>query len=310
MNVFGMVTTGPSHAYTPYALASFFQTTPFGADDRFVLIDNDGTYGPPPAAWPQVTYLANPVPAGFAANVNQVLRLARSCGADLFFLNNDLIFPPGWLEPLQVREPALLSPVSNFQFPVRVSDWWCGPLLDLADYLGHEDQLRALVRAHGERHAGYRPALRLTFFCIKIPAAIQEAVGELDEGFGRGGGEDYDYCLRCHRAGFPVAWALGSYVLHFMGKSTWRGGETPTQRQQREQAYLTAFRAKWGEALLEAVALGRTAKLRALPGVGEALARGDFRSAVEQALHWEAGCSPPEERGTEPQGAAPQGLAG
>jgi hypothetical protein len=152
MNVFGMVTTGPAHAYTPYALASFFETTPFGADDRFVLIDNDGSYRPPPDGWPQVTYLANPVPAGFAANVNQVLRLARACGAGLFFLNNDLIFTPGWLEPLQVREPALLSPVSNFQFPVRVSDWWCGPLLDLADYLGHEDQLRALVRAHGERH--------------------------------------------------------------------------------------------------------------------------------------------------------------
>jgi len=66
-----------------------------------------------------------------------------------------------------------------------------------------------------------------------------------------------------------------------MGKSTWRGAETPDQRQQREQAYLAAFRAKWGQPLLEAVALGRTQKLRALPGVGEALARGDFHSAVE-----------------------------
>jgi GT2 family glycosyltransferase len=281
MNVSGMVTTRPSHAYTACALASFFQTTPFGADDRFVLVDNDGTYGPPPDAWPQVTYLANPVPYGFAANVNQVLRLARACGADLFFLNNDLIFTPGWFAPLGVVEPALLSPVSNFQSPGRVGDWWCGPFLDLADYQGHEEHLRALVRAHQARHTGYRAVLKLRFYCIKIPWAVGEAVGELDEGFGRGGGEDGDYCLRCHRAGFPVAWALGSYVLHFMGKSTWRGAETPDQRQQREQAYLAAFRAKWGQPLLEAVALGRTQKLRALPGVGEALARGDFHSAVE-----------------------------
>ena len=117
MNVSGMVTTRPSHAYTACALASFFQTTPFGADDRFVLIDNDGTYGPPPDAWPQVTYLANPVPYGFAANVNQVLRLARACGADLFFLNNDLIFTPGWFAPLGSLSPRCCRRCRTFSLP-------------------------------------------------------------------------------------------------------------------------------------------------------------------------------------------------
>ena len=224
MNVFGMVTTRHSHAYTAYALESFFRTTPLGLTDLFVLIDNDGTYpGTPVAAGRAVTRLTNAAPLGFAANVNQVLRLARARRADLFFLNNDLIFPPGWLEPLLSGPVGLLSPVSNFQFPDRVAGWSCGPVLDLADYQGHAEHLRALVRAHQARHTGYRAVLKLTFFCIKIPAAVQEAVGELDEGFGRGAGEDYDYCLRCHRAGFPVALALGSYVLHFMGKSTWRG---------------------------------------------------------------------------------------
>ena len=311
MNVFGMVTTRHSHAYTAPALESFFRSTPFGFTDLFALIDNDGTYPRPPGGdGPSVIRLTNAVPLGFAANVNQVLRIARARRADLFFLNNDLIFPPGWLEPLQGGPVGLLSPVSNFEFPARVGDWSCGPVLDLADYQGHAEHLRALVRAHQARHTGYRAVLKLTFFCIKIPAAIQEAVGELDEGFGRGAGEDYDYCLRCHRAGFSVAWALGSYVLHFMGKSTWRGAETPQQRQEREQAYLMAFRAKWGEALLEAVALNRTEKLHALSGVGEALARGDFRSAVEQALRWEVGDSPPGERATERQGPAPQEVAG
>jgi GT2 family glycosyltransferase len=140
-----------------------------------------------------------------------------------------------------VAEPGLLSPVSNFQFPYRVGDWACGPVLDLPDFLGHEDQLHALVQAHRARHGGYRPALKLSFFCIKVPAQVQETVALLDEGFGPGGGEDDDYCLRCHLAGVPVRFALGSYVLHFMGKSTWRGAETPEQRRQREQHYLTAL---------------------------------------------------------------------
>jgi hypothetical protein len=58
------------------------------------------------------------------------------------------------------------------------------------------------------------------------------------------------------------------------------------------------------------VALGRTQKLHALLGVGGALARGDFRSAVEQVLRWEAGSSFPKERGIERQRAAPEGVAG
>jgi GT2 family glycosyltransferase len=230
MNTFGMVTTRHSHAYTGHALESFFRTTPLGADDRFVLVDNDGTYLPPPRpGWPRVTRIVNREPLGFAANVNQVMRMARERGADLFFLNNDLIFTPGWLEPLRVRDLGLLSPVSNFQFPYCCRDWDCGRCLDLADYLGHEDHLREIAQVHQARARGYQRVLKVPFFCIKIPFAIQEAVGYLDEDFGRGGGEDDDYCLRCHRAGFPVGFALASYVLHFVGKST-RAGSSAAKR--------------------------------------------------------------------------------
>ena len=73
-------------------------------------------------------------------------------------------------------------------------------------------------------------------------------------------------------------------MLHFMAKPTWRGAETPEQRRQREQAYLAALRAKWGARLLDALVLSRPEKLGRLPGVGEALACGDFRGAVEQTL--------------------------
>src|SRR6516225_2961287 len=58
MNVFGMVTTRHSHAYTALALESFFRTTPLGLTDLFVLIDNDGTYPLPPGGdGPSVTRL-------------------------------------------------------------------------------------------------------------------------------------------------------------------------------------------------------------------------------------------------------------
>jgi GT2 family glycosyltransferase len=251
-----MVTTRHSEAYTAHALRSFFQSTPFAADDRFLLIDNDGTYNTPMEE-PRVTLVRNAVPLGFAANVNQVMRIAREHCADLFFLNNDLIFTPHWLEPLLIGLPAVVCAVSNAQHPERVNGWECGPVLDLADYLGHEDALQEVVRRHQARVRGYQAVLTAAFFAVKIPAAVQAAVGELDEGFGPGGGEDWDYCLRCHRAGIRVLLAHDAYVLHFMGKSTWRGAETADQRQAREEAYLTAFRAKWGQRLLEAVLRGQ-----------------------------------------------------
>jgi GT2 family glycosyltransferase len=280
MNVFGMVTTRHSHAYTAEALRSFFHTTPFAAGDRFVLIDNDGSYLAPPEE-PRVTLVRNAAPLSFAANVNQVLRIAREHRAELFFLNNDLIFTPHWLEPLLLNLPVVLSPVSNGQQPARVNGWDCGPQLDLADYLGHEEALRGWVCHRQATVRGYQPLLTLAFFCVKIPSLIQTAVGDLDERFAQGG-EDWDYCLRCHRAGFRVMLAHDAYVLHFMGKSTWRGAEAAEQRQAREEAFLRAFRDKWGPRLLEAVLRGQRGPGPAdgpLPGAGNP---GHFRQMVEQ----------------------------
>src|SRR5262249_43977992 len=112
---------------------------------------------------------------------------------------------------------------------------------------------------------------------------VQQEVGELDERFGAGGGEDWDYCLRCQAAGVPVQYALDSYVLHFMGKSTWRGAETPAQSRAREEMYLQAFREQWGRRLLEAVRDRRGASAANGP-VGQAWQRGDFRRVIEQLL--------------------------
>jgi GT2 family glycosyltransferase len=114
MNVFGMVTTRHSHAYTSHALESFFRSTLFALTDLFVLIDNDGTYPLPPGGdGPPVTRLTNAAPLGFAANLNQVLRIARARRADLFFLNNDLIFPPRLAGAAAVRVSGFA--VAGFQ---------------------------------------------------------------------------------------------------------------------------------------------------------------------------------------------------
>jgi hypothetical protein len=290
MIVYGMVTTQASQTYTPYALGSFFEATPFGPDDRFFLVDNAVHGHFPQPADPRVTAIRNPQPVCFSANVNQIVRLSRAAHADLIFLNNDLIFPPGWLAPMLAQPRALLSPVSNFQCPYRTPTWDCAPFLDLENYLGHEADFANVVRAHQASIRGYEPVLKVPFFCIKIPYEIQVTVGELDERL-RGGAEDDDYTLRCHRAAYPVMLALGSYVLHFQGKSTWRGAETPAQSRQREQEFMNAFRAKWGRRLLEVMILGRPEPIQANPQWWHEWQRGNYRSVIEQLIQAERAAS-------------------
>src|SRR5262249_2209419 len=145
-NIFGMVTTAASADYTPYALKTFFQNTPMKSKDQFFLIDNDGGWqggGDFPAA---VSILRNESPRGFAANVNQVLRIAAGEKADLYFLNNDLIFTPRWIEPLMVDQAAVISPLSNARAEYKVGNFVCKRFLDLKDYLGHESAVKEIAR--------------------------------------------------------------------------------------------------------------------------------------------------------------------
>ena len=97
---------------------------------------------------------------------------------------------------------------------------------------------------------------------MRVPHAVFESVGELDERFGAGGGEDVDYCVRCALAGIDVMLALDSYVLHFMGKSTWRGGESDEARRARDQKYRAAFAQKWGQPLHDLLLDGRDDDIR------------------------------------------------
>ena len=250
MNLFGMITVSASRDYAVLALRSFFRHTPAERIGAFVLLDNDGDF-----EWPadvpteHVTVLRNASPLGFAANANVLLGRAREHGADLFLLNNDLVFTAGWLDPLLADRPAILGPVSNAELPYRTATFALQPVMALADYVGHEDELDQLANAHRASHSGYQRVAAQPFFCVKIPATVYNGVGDFDERFGRGGAEDRDYTIRAWLAGFPHEIALGSYVLHFQGRSTWRGGETPEDTAARNEGYTTALRAKWGDAL-------------------------------------------------------------
>lgn len=256
MKLFAMVTTKYSERYTWLAIQTFFQFTPLAAEDRFILIDNDGTFDTTAAAgrYPRLEFLINAEPKSFAANVNFGLAQARIAGADLYQLNNDLVFSPGWLEPLAVDDRAIISPVCNMQFEYRHKDLHCRLTMEINDYLGKEQSFVELVELHRARHSGYKLEHSYPFYCVKIPRQVYEQIGDFDEAYGFAGFEDTDYILRCYLAGIPICFALGSFVLHFYGKSSWRVEADDPVRQQLakdNQQGERLFEQRWGKTLLE-----------------------------------------------------------
>jgi GT2 family glycosyltransferase len=279
MNIFAMVTTRHSHNYTNHAVRSLVEHSRLDLDDEVILIDNDADYsGLPADCPPKVKVLRNDAPRSFAANVNHIIDLARPRQATVVFLNNDLVFSRGWYEPLRPDGAYLLSPLSNAELQYSEGGLDCRLGMDLEEYLGKEQAFREIVRRHRNRVHGYLKVMSFAFFAVKIPYSVYSVVGNLDESFGVGGGEDRDYCIRCYQAGFELRYALNSYILHFQGKSTWRGAETREQTAARNRFYTERFIDKWGTALFNVACLNDLNKLPA--DLREAHEKGDFARVI------------------------------
>jgi GT2 family glycosyltransferase len=280
-----MVTTRRSHRYTPYALESFFLTTPLDPDDRFYLIDNDGLDDRGlQDRFPRARAVSPESPRGFAANVNHIMALAGEERADLFFLNNDLIFGEGWLSALMPDDPIILSPLCNQQVTYRVDGTPFPALMALEDYLGRESHLAAIVRYNRSQQEGIQVRPFIPFFCVKLPYSVYSRLGPLDEGFGVGGAEDNDYCLRAYLGGFQVAFARKSFVLHFAGKSTWHGAEDPAVTRQRDLKYRAAFERKWGRRLRAFSLDNQIGDTDLTPEMKEAFMACRFKDVIERLL--------------------------
>ncbi|RIL12151.1 MAG: hypothetical protein DCC75_00965 [Proteobacteria bacterium] len=265
MKLFGMVSTKDSLEYTKHALDTFARSTPLSAEDRFILIDNDGSYQSSGITAPFKLELAvNSSPLSFAANANNAVNMALELRADLFFLNNDVIFFESWIDPMLIEDDSILSPLCNREVLYGISIVVCKsghvantfvnkPIMQLSDYLENRGAFAAIIEAHRKVAHGYAPVFMLPFFCVKIPLRILETIGRFDESFGKAGGEDYDYCMRTYLAGFDVRYALSSYLVHFCGKSSWSGAETEAEQIAREEKFRGVFRDKWGDQLFRLV---------------------------------------------------------
>jgi GT2 family glycosyltransferase len=239
---FCMIHTEKSKEYTYKAIESFIKHTNFTEIDRFFLIDNDNSFV---GETQGIEIVKNQSPKSFAENINQILKIAIENNSDFVLLSNDIIFTPNWLEPL-VGNDSINIPLSNQQVTAKTDKFELKPLMDLADYIGNEIELEILSNRITTEYESIDEPKVIPYFCFYLPYNISSKVGLFDENFGLAGGEDIDYRLRAELEGYKTKIITKSYLLHFMGKSTWRGGETDVETDERNQKYYQYFISKWG----------------------------------------------------------------
>ena len=166
-------------------------------------------------AHPWATVVETGSNLGFSAGCNAGTRLGLQHGADfIWLLNNDTVAPPGTLQKLldtagaNPRAGAIGAVLYYMHDPARVQAWGGGRINLWTGFVSHFTQSGIL-----------RGNAYLTGACILIPRRVCEEVGLLYEGFFMYC-DDVDLGLRLRQAGYAIAVAEDTAVLHKEGASS------------------------------------------------------------------------------------------
>lgn len=172
---------------------------------------------------PGVALHRQPRNLGFVATVNAAV--ARAPG-DVVLLNSDTRVTVGWLQRLvacAASDPAIASatPWSN-NAEICSLPAWCRANPAPAD----ADAVAAALAAAAP--PDYPPLPTAVGFCMFLRRAAWAQVGGFDEAtFGRGYGEENDWCLRASAFGWRHVLCDDAYVVHVGGASFAGTGHRP-----------------------------------------------------------------------------------
>jgi GT2 family glycosyltransferase len=251
--LFGMTTSANSSFYTQWALKTLLKHTQFTENDTIYLIDNDNCYSEP--VDDRINIIKNVFPLSFAQNVNKLISMALYADQDLIFLSNDILLTKNWLSPLEAIEDAISIPSCNQTHQYNYNGLQLNANMDWNEYNHQYITLSEIARLHSLNNHGYFERLLMPFYLFRLPKSVYLKLGHMDTKFVNGG-EDIDYRLRAIINGIDIKYAAKSYVLHFNGKSTWRGAEDLDNTKKREQIYKDNFVNKWNEDLFKLLFLG------------------------------------------------------
>ncbi|HET6604089.1 MAG TPA: glycosyltransferase family 2 protein [Xanthomonadaceae bacterium] len=172
---------------------------------------------------PDARYLRRRDNLGFVGNVN--LAFAETGGHDLVLLNSDTVVTPGWLERLRAcaASDALIASATPWSNNAEICSFprFCE---DNPEPLDAE----AIAAAAASLRPEYPELPTAVGFCMYLARTALEAVGDFDAAtFGRGYGEENDWCLRARAHGFRNVLCDDAYVVHRGGASFAPTGHAP-----------------------------------------------------------------------------------
>lgn len=214
---------------------------------QLVLIDDCSTDGT--AAYLQtlagrrgIDILSNSKNLGFAASNNRGAHAAT--GEILVFINNDLEFSPGWLEPMLacLETSPQAGAVGNVQRNFQTG---------LVDHAGIFFDLDGLpTHAHKNRKNPPRGKIlernAVTAACLAIRKETFQSVGGFDERY-RNGCEDVDLCLKLKAKDYRLYVALESVIRHHISVAPGRNLNNARNTETFQQRW-ASFAAEMGQA--------------------------------------------------------------
>ena len=229
--------------FTKACLSSIERFTHY-PDWELVIVDNASKDDSPAflqeyaAEHPGVKLILNPENRGFSGGNND--GLAAADGDVLIILNNDTQVTPGWMTGLTGhlrRNPdiGLLGPVTN-----NIGN-------EAKLEIEYNDSEEMLEKAYAYTSSHPRELLyvnTVAFFCVAMPRKVYEAVGPMDEDFGRGFFEDDDYSNRVREQGYKVAIADDVFVHHHLSASFSK--LAASEKQKLFENGKKVYEAKWG----------------------------------------------------------------
>jgi GT2 family glycosyltransferase len=178
---------------------------------------------------------------GFLRNCNHAIR--ATSGEFVLLLNSDTLATPGWLERM-LRAAATDERIGLVNALTSSGFEWCVPVIAGGNVL----TMAEAVAAHGP---GTPLDVVPTFgHCLMIRRKPLEALGLLDEAYGRGWYEDLDLFMRFVSQGWRGVAACDAYIFH-------RGEASFDRRKDQEELERNRllFNGRWGarfDPLLEA----------------------------------------------------------
>ncbi len=160
--------------------------------------------------------------AGFVASANEGLGLHPD--RDVLLLNSDTVVAGDWLDRLAghlARDPRA-GTVTPFSNNATICSY---PLFAQANALPEGTTPATLDAAFARANAGEAVEIPTAVgFCMLIARRCLAEVGAFDEAaFGRGYGEEVDFCMRAARAGWRHLLAADTFVFH-EGEVSFGGG--------------------------------------------------------------------------------------